>query len=132
MAYADGFLIPVPRRKLAKYRSIASRAGRIWMEHGAVEYRECVADDLGKMSGGFGRGVGLKAGEIVLFSWIVYRSKRERDRINKLIMKDPRILAMMTPSNQIFDDKRMAYGGFRTIVDLAAKGKGQRPKGSKK
>ena len=118
MPYVDGFLLPVPRRNLARYRSIASRAGRVWIEHGALEYRECVADDLGKMGLGFGRGVRLKAGEVPVFSWIVYRSKRDRDRINKLVLKDPRILAMMTPSNKIFDEKRMAFGGFKSIVNL--------------
>jgi uncharacterized protein YbaA (DUF1428 family) len=132
MAYIDGFLLPVPKKNLARYRAIARRAGKVWMEHGALEYRESIADDLGRMSGGFGRGVGLKGGEIVLYSWIVYRSKRDRDRINRLVLKDPRILAMMTPDNKVFDDKRMAYGGFRAIVDFSAKGKGQRAKGKGK
>ena len=135
MAYVDGFLIPVPKKNLTKYRSIARRAGGVWMEHGALQYRECVAEDLGKWGGGFGQGVRLKAGEVVVFSWIVYRSKRERTRVNALVLKDPRILAMMTPSNQVFDDKRMAYGGFKAIVDLdgrraTAKSRGQ--KGSKR
>jgi uncharacterized protein YbaA (DUF1428 family) len=120
MAYVDGFLLPVPRKNLARYRSIARRAGRVWIEHGALEYRECVADDVGKMSGGFGKGVRLKAGEVALFSWIVYRSKRERDAVNKKVLKDARILAMMTPDNKVFDEKRMAYGGFKVIVDLAS------------
>ena len=128
MAYVDGFLLPVPKRNLSRYRSIARRAGRVWMEHGALEYRECTADDVGKMSGGFGKGVRLKTGEVVLFSWIVYRSKRQRDAVNKKVLKDPRILALMTPDNKVFDEKRMAYGGFKAIVDLA-KGRGQRSKG---
>ena len=132
MAYVDGFLLPVPKKNLPRYRSIARRAGKVWMEHGALEYRESVADDLGKMSRGFGQGVRIKGGEVAMFSWIVYRSKRDRDRINRLVLKDPRILALMTPSHQIFDDKRMAYGGFRTIVDLAIKDTGHRAKAKKK
>jgi uncharacterized protein YbaA (DUF1428 family) len=131
MAYVDGFLLPVPKKNLARYRSIARRAGKVWIDFGALEYRECVADDLGKMARGFGQGVRLKAGEVVVFSWILYRSKRDRDRVNRLVLKDPRILAMMTPANKVFDEKRMAYGGFRAIVNLA-KGNGQRAKGQGK
>lgn len=119
MPYVDGFLLTVPRRKLARYRSISRRAGRIWKEFGALEYRECAGDDLpAKMQRPFTKVAGQKAGEVVVFSWIVYRSKRDRDRINGKIMKDPRIARMMTPDATPFDPKKMSYGGFKVIVDL--------------
>lgn len=117
--YVDGFVIPIPKRNLTRYRRIARRAGEIWMEYGAVEFRECVADDLdvkGMVS--FRKLLKLKRGETALFSWITYRSKGERKKINALVMKDERILAMMTPDDNPFDVKRMTYGGFRSIVDL--------------
>ena len=120
MRYVDGFLLPVPRKNLQAYRQMSAKAGRIWREHGALEYRECVADDLDVKKAGkpFARGVRLKIGEVVVFSWIVYRSRAHRDRVNKRVMADPRI-AKMTPTPMPFDVKRMAYGGFSTIVDQA-------------
>jgi uncharacterized protein YbaA (DUF1428 family) len=119
MAYVDGFLLPVPRRKLADYRRIARVAGKIWMEFGALDYRECVGDDVrGKAAAPFGRAIRLKPGEAVVFSWIVYKSKGQRNRVNAKIMKDPRIKAMMDDSKGVFDMKRMAYGGFKSIVSF--------------
>ena len=119
MMYVDGFLIPVPRRKLDTYRGIARKAGRVWKELGALEYRECVGDDLRApgTSLTFPKSVRLKRGEVVVFSWIVYRSRAHRDRVNAKVMKDPRILKMMN-DDMPFDVRRMAYGGFRVLVDL--------------
>ena len=116
--YVDGFLIPVPKRKLSAYRRIAARAGKVWKEHGALEYVESAGDDL-KVKGvsPFPRAARAKAGETVLFSWIVYRSRALRDRVNARVMKDPRIAKMMKEA-EIFDMKRMAYGGFKALVDL--------------
>jgi len=119
--YADGFLIAVPRRKLADYRRISQKAGKVWKEHGALEYIECVGDDLKiKMGMGtpFTKAARTRAGETVIFSWILYKSKGDRDRINKKVIADPRLANMMDPKSMPFDMKRMTYGGFRTIVDL--------------
>jgi uncharacterized protein YbaA (DUF1428 family) len=122
MPYVDGFVIPVPRKNLKKYRQIARKAGKIWKEHGALEYRECVGQDLKpKMISGmstFPRIARVKPGETVVFSWIVYKSRVARDRINAKVMKDPRLADMMDPGNTMFDGKRMTFGGFTTIVDL--------------
>jgi len=116
--YIDGFLLAVPRKKLDAYRQIARKAGRVWREHGAVEYRECVGDDLKvKMGVPFTRLVKVKAGETVVFSWIVYKSRAHRDRVNAKVMKDPRLASMMDPKSMPFDMKRMAYGGFTILVD---------------
>ena len=116
----DGFLLPVPKKKLDVYRRIARKAGRVWREHGAVEYRECVGDDLKvKMGVPFTRLVRLKPGETVVFSWIVYKSRAHRDRVNAKVMKDPRLAKMMDPKSMPFDMKRMAYGGFKILVDAA-------------
>jgi uncharacterized protein YbaA (DUF1428 family) len=117
--YVDGFVVPVPKRKLADYRKLAQRAGRIWKEYGALEYVESVADDVkpGKRTS-FPRSVKLKAGETVVFSWIVYKSRAQRDRINKKVMSDPRLADMMDPKNMPFDGKRMFWGGFKTLVEL--------------
>ena len=121
MAYVDGFLLAVPRKNLAEYRRIAQAAGKIWIEYGALDYRECVGDDVkGKAAAPFAKSVRLKPGEAVLFSWIVYRSKAQRDRVNKKIMKDERIARMMSKSKPVFDMTRMAYGGFKGIVGLQA------------
>ncbi|HXT70579.1 MAG TPA: DUF1428 domain-containing protein [Vicinamibacterales bacterium] len=118
MAYVDGFLLPVPRRKLALYRKLARTAGKVWTELGAIEYRECVGDDVkGKGAGPMRKGVRLKPGEALLFSWIVYKNKRERDRVNKAVMKDPRILKVVDQSKGAFDMKRMGYGGFKVFVE---------------
>jgi uncharacterized protein YbaA (DUF1428 family) len=118
MAYVDGFVLPVPRRNLAAYKRMAQKAGRIWQEYGALEYLECVGDDLDvKMGKPFPRQLALKPGETVVFSWIVYRSRAHRDQVNAKIMKDPR-LAM--DQKMPFDVKRMVYGGFKTMVAFGA------------
>jgi uncharacterized protein YbaA (DUF1428 family) len=115
--YVDGFVIPVPKRNLKAYRSQAAKAGRIWREYGALEYIECVGDDLKvKKIMPFTRTARAKPGEAVVFSWIVYKSRGHRNRVNAKVMKDPRILKMM--NDMPFDGKRMAYGGFKVIVDL--------------
>ena len=118
MSYVDGFIVPVPRKKLAAYRSIAKKAGKVWREHGALEYTECVADDVkkGKWTS-FPRSVKLKKGEVAWFSFIVYKSRRHRDAVNKKVMKDPRITGM-GPDKMPFDGKRMFWGGFKAIVEL--------------
>ena len=118
MSYVDGFVLPVPKKSLAAYRRLARKAGAIWKEHGALAYVECVADDVqpGKHTS-FPQSVKLKPGEVVVFSWIVYRSRAQRDRINKKVMADPR-LAGMDPKSLPFDGKRMFWGGFKPIVEL--------------
>ena len=119
MHYVDGFVVPVPKRNLAAYRRMARKAGRVWRDLGALEYVECVADDVkpGKYTS-FPQSVKLKAGETVIFAWIVYKSRRQRDRINAKAMKDPRLAKMMDPKAMPFDGKRMFWGGFKTIVEL--------------
>jgi uncharacterized protein YbaA (DUF1428 family) len=119
MSYIDGFVVPVPRKHLADYRKMATKAGKIWREHGALEYRECVADDVkpGKVTS-FPQAVKLKADEVVVFAWIVYKSRAQRDRINKKVMSDPRLAHMMDPKALPFDGKRMFWGGFKPLVTL--------------
>ena len=119
MPYVDGFLIPVPKRNREKYRKASAQAGKVWMDHGALGYHECVADDVkaGKLPS-FPAGVKLRKGEEVWFSWIVYRSRKDRDRINAKCMKDPRLAHMMKAGAMPFDNKRMVYGGFKMLVDL--------------
>jgi uncharacterized protein YbaA (DUF1428 family) len=118
MRYVDGFVLPVPKKNLQAYRRIARRAGRIWREHGALEYLECVGDDLdAKGLAPFPRVARAKPGETVVFSWIAYRSRAHRDRVNAKVMKDPRLAKMMDPKGMPFDIKRMAYGGFKILVD---------------
>ena len=116
--YVDGFVIPVPRKKLAAYRALARKAGKIWKEYGALEYVEAVADDVkpGKWTS-FPQSVKLKPNEVVWFSWNVYKSRRHRDAVNTKVLKDPR-LANVGPENAPFDGKRMIYGGFKAMVDL--------------
>jgi uncharacterized protein YbaA (DUF1428 family) len=119
MSYVDGFVLAVPKKKVPVYRRIAQKAGRIWKGYGAVEYRECAADDLNpKMGAAFPRAVKLKRGETVFFSWIVYKSKRDRDRVNAKVMKDPWITKMMAPGAMPFDVKRMGMAGFKVVVDM--------------
>lgn len=119
MAYVDGFLLAVPARKLAAYRRMAAKAGKVWREHGALEYRECVGDDLDANSGTpFATRVKPKKGEVIVFSWIVYKSRAHRDRILPAILKDKRLAGSMDPRTLPFDVKRMSYGGFKVIVDL--------------
>jgi uncharacterized protein YbaA (DUF1428 family) len=117
--YVDGFVLPVPKRNLDAYRRMATRAGKVWREHGALDYKECVADDVkkGKVTS-FPQSVKLKAGEAVWFSWIVYRNRRHRDAVLKKVMADKRLGAMMDPKRFPFDAKRMIYGGFKVVVDL--------------
>jgi len=119
MSYVDGFVVPVPKKNLAAYRRMAAKAGRIWREHGALEFRECIADDVkwGKRTS-FPRSVKQKTGETVMFSYIVYQSRAARDRINAKVMKDNRLAKMMNPKAMPFDAKRMIWGGFKTVVDL--------------
>ena len=119
MAYVDGFIVPVPKKRLQAYRAMARKAGKIWREHGALEFRECVADDVkvGKITS-FPRSVKRKPSETVMFSWIVYKSKADRNRVNKKVMKDKRLASMMDPKAMPFDGKRMIYGGFKVLVDL--------------
>ena len=112
--YVDGFVLPVPKKNVEAYRRMARKAGKIWLEYGALEYRECVAEDVkvGKVTS-FPQSVKLKPDETVVFSWIVYKSRAHRDRVNKKVMKDPRIANMMDPKAMPFDAKRMIYGGFK-------------------
>jgi uncharacterized protein YbaA (DUF1428 family) len=118
MRYVDGFLLPVPKKKLEAYRRMARKAGRVWRDHGALEFRECAGDDLKvKMGMPFPRTVKLKAGETVVFSWIVFKSRAHRDRVNAKVMKDPRIKDMGDPKDMPFHVKRMVYGGFKVLVD---------------
>lgn len=119
MRYVDGFVIPLPKKNLQAYRSMARKAGKIWKEHGALEYIECIAEDVkpGKRTS-FPQSVKLKADELVVFSWIIYKSRAHRDRVNKLVMNDPRLSSMMNPKASPFDVKRMIYGGFKTLVEL--------------
>ena len=121
MSYVDGYVLPVPAARVTEYRKLARKAGKIWMEYGALQYVECVADDVkpGKLTS-FPQAVKLKEGEIVLFSWIVYRNRRDRDRINKKVMSDPRLADMADPKNLPFDAKRMFWGGFKPIVEMDA------------
>ncbi|MGH8446963.1 MAG: DUF1428 domain-containing protein [Solimonas sp.] len=119
MAYVDGFLLPIPKKNVAAYKRIARKAGKIWMEYGALQYTECMADDVkpGKWTS-FPQAVKLKEGEVVFFSWIVYKSRADRDRINKKVMSDPRLAHLMDPKAMPFDGKRMMFGGFKPVVEL--------------
>ena len=119
MSYVDGFIVPVPKRNLVAYRSMARKAGKVWREHGALAYRECIADDVkwGKWTS-FPRAVKLKGKEAVWFSWIVYKNRKHRDRVLAKVMKDKRLASMMDPKQMPFDGKRMIYGGFKVMVDL--------------
>jgi uncharacterized protein YbaA (DUF1428 family) len=119
MAYVDGFVVPVPRKNLKAYRRMAQTAAKVWRDHGALEVRECIADDVkvGKRTS-FPRSVKLKPGETVVFSYISYKSRAQRDRINAKVMKDPRLAKMMNPKAMPFDGKRMIFGGFQPFVEL--------------
>jgi len=119
MKYIDDFVLPVPKKNVQAYRRMARKAGNIRREHGALEFRECVGDDLKvKMGVPFPRLSKLKPGETVVFSWIVYKSRAHRDSVNKKVMKDPRMGKMMSMKAMPFDVRRMAYGGFKALVDL--------------
>ena len=117
--YVDGFVLPIPKKNVADYRKMSQAAGKVWKEYGALEYRECVGNDL-KVKGlaAFPKLARARSGETVVFSWIVYKSKAHRDRVNAKIMKDKRIAEMMNDKKMPFDMKRMAYGGFDIIVDV--------------
>jgi uncharacterized protein YbaA (DUF1428 family) len=119
MSYIDGIVVPVPRKNLAAYRKMATLSGKIWIEHGALEYHECVGDDVkpGKTTS-FPQAVKLKPGEVVMFSWIVYKSRAQRDRVMKKVMADPRLAHMMDPKKLPFDGLRMFWGGFKPLVTL--------------
>ena len=117
MRYVDGYVLAVPKRKLGDYRRLAQKAGRIWRDNGALEFRECAGDDLNvKMGMSFPRSMKLKRGETVVFSWIGFKSRAHRDRVNAKAMKDPR-MAKMANLPMPFDMKRMRYGGFKVLVD---------------
>jgi uncharacterized protein YbaA (DUF1428 family) len=116
--YVDGYVLPVPKRNIAAYRRMARLAGKVWRDHGALEFRECMGDDLKiECFVPFPRLMKLKAGETVFFSWIVFKSRADRDRVNAKVMKDPRLAKMMNKKAMPFDAKRMAYGGFRVLVE---------------
>jgi uncharacterized protein YbaA (DUF1428 family) len=117
MAYVDGFVVPVPKKSVSAYRAMARKAGKVWREYGALEFRECLADDVkvGKWTS-FPRSVKLKSGETVVSSWILYKSRAHRDRVLAKVMKDPRLAKMMSAKPMPFDAKRMIYGGFKVLV----------------
>ena len=119
MSYVDGFVVPVPVKNLAAYRRLAKKAGKIWREYGALDYKEWISDDVkvGKLTS-FPRSVKLKRGETVVFSWIVYKSRADRDRINAKVMSDPRLADMMDSKKLPFDGKRLIYGGFKLLIDV--------------
>jgi uncharacterized protein YbaA (DUF1428 family) len=118
MRYVDGFVIPVPTKNLKVYAKMAALGGKIWMEHGALQYCECVGDELVSKCGlPFPQGIQAKKGETIVFAWIVFKSKAHRNKVNALVMKDPRLGQGMDPNKMPFDFNRMLYGGFKTIVD---------------
>ena len=117
--YVDAVVVPVPKRKLAAYRAMARKSGKVWREHGALEYLECVADDVkpGKHTS-FPQSVKLKSGETVVLAYVVYKSRAQRDRVMAKVMKDKRLADMMDPKKLPFDGKRMFWGGFKSFVEL--------------
>ncbi|WP_374583141.1 DUF1428 domain-containing protein [Pseudoduganella sp.] len=119
MAYVDGFLVPVPKDKMEAYLDMSRKCGKVWREHGALQYRETVADDVKVgVHTSFPQAVKLEEGEVVVFSWIVYESRAERDRINEAVMADPRLKEMMDPASMPFDGKRLIFGGFEMLIDM--------------
>ena len=118
MHYFDGFVVPVPKKKLDAYRRMAKTASKVWREHGALEYVECIADDVkpGKVTS-FPQSVKLKPGETVVFAYVVYKSRAQRDRVMAKVMKDPRLANMMDPKKMPFDGKRMFWGGFKGLIE---------------
>jgi uncharacterized protein YbaA (DUF1428 family) len=116
--YVDGFLLPLPKRNLARYRKMAKTASKVWREHGALEYVECIGDELGCPGmTPFPKAAGAKKGEVVVMAWIVHKSKAHRDRTNKAVMQDPRLGSLMDLKNMPFDCSRMAYAGFKVLVE---------------
>jgi len=120
--YVDGYVVPVPKSKIAEYQKMAELAGKVWLEHGALQFTECMAEDVktGKVTS-FPQAVQLKDDEIVVFSWIVYASREQRDKTNEKVMNDPRLKDMMDPKNVPFDGMRMFWGGFKTMVEMPAR-----------
>ena len=118
MSYVDGYVLAVPKKNLQAYARMAKKAGKVWLDHGAIEFHECVADDVkpGKHTS-FPQSVKLKSGETVIFSWIVFKSRAHRDSVNAKVMKDPRLADMMDPKALPFDGKRMFWGGFKVLVE---------------
>src|SRR3982750_2063681 len=118
MPYVDGFIVPLPKKNLKAYRAMAKKAGKIWREHGALDYKKCIADDVkvGERTS-FPRSVKMKKNETVVFSYVVYKSRADRDRCVAKVMKDKRLAAMMDPKKMPFDGKRMIYGGFKVFVE---------------
>ena len=118
MNYVDGYVLPVPKKNLKTYARMAQLAGKVWREHGALGFRECVGDDLEtKFAVSFPQQLKLKRGETVMFSWITFKSRAHRDRVNAKVMKDPRLAKMMDPKTMPFDSTRMVYGGFKVLVE---------------
>lgn len=116
--YVDGYVIPVPKKNIEAYRKMAKTASKVWMDHGAIEYRECVGDDLAvKGMPPFGKVLAMKPTETAVFAWVVFKSRAHRDRVNAKVMKDPRIASMMDMKSMPFDCKRMMYGGFKVMVE---------------
>jgi uncharacterized protein YbaA (DUF1428 family) len=117
--YVDGFVMPMPRANLDRYREIAGEAGELWIEHGALEYKECIAEDvqMGEVTS-FPRSVKQEEGETVVFAWITYESRAHRDEVNAKVMEDERMKALMDPASDVADHQRMIYGGFDILVDL--------------
>ncbi|MBA4136182.1 MAG: DUF1428 domain-containing protein [Opitutus sp.] len=116
--YVDGYILPLPKKKVAAYQKIAAVAAKVWREHGALEYRECVGEDLKTPFGvGFPKQFKLKSGETIVFAYVVFKSRAHRDKVNAAVMKDPRLSAMCDEKNMPFDPKRMLWGGFTTIVE---------------
>lgn len=122
MPYVDGYVLPIAKKHVAAYKKIATKASKVWLDHGALHYAECVGDDM-KIKGmvPFTKASGAKAGETVIFAWVTYKSKAHRDSVNKKVMTDPRLAKMMEPGAMPFDCKRMVYGGFKTLVVGKAK-----------
>ena len=115
--YVDAFVIPIPKKKIAAYRKMAALGCKVWMDHGALDYKECIGEDLkAPFALPFPKGIRAKPGETVVFSWILYKSRAHRDRTNQAVMKDPRLAAFMNPKDMPFDVKRMLYGGFEVLV----------------
>jgi uncharacterized protein YbaA (DUF1428 family) len=119
MRYVDGYVLPLPKKNIEAYRRMAQKAGKVWRDHGALEYIECIADDVkpGKHTS-FPQSVKLKPAETVVFAYIVFKSRAHRDRVNAKVMKDPRLANMMDPRAMPFDGKRMFWGGFKVLVDV--------------
>ena len=115
--YVDGFILPIPKKKLDAYKKMAKLAAKVWMDHGAIDYVECMAEDVkpGKVTS-FPQSVKLKKGEVVFFSWVTYKSRKQRDSVMKKVMKDPRLSDFMDPKKMPFDGKRMFWGGFTPFV----------------